>query len=133
VKVVIDTNVLISAFLFGGKPRQILQLVLNKEIEGITSLILLAELLDVLAKKFNFPQGKLRLIDGKIKKSFRVVYPTKHLRILKDEADNRVLEAAFEGECNFIVTGDQELLELGRHRSIQIITVDQFLKLTETK
>ena len=53
-KVVLDTNLLISALVFGGKPKQVYNLVLEKQIIGITSPILLAELTEVLTKKFNF-------------------------------------------------------------------------------
>lgn len=53
-KVVVDTNVLVSAWLFGGNPRTILELALNNQIEGITSPQLLSELSDVLLKKFGF-------------------------------------------------------------------------------
>lgn len=56
---------------------------------------------------------------------------------IRDEDDNRVLEAAIEGKCNFIVTGDKDLLELGKYKrslrlrlkKIQILTPAQFLDL----
>lgn len=126
-KVVLDTNILISALLFGGKPRQILKLVLNKQIKAVTSLILLAELSDVLMKKFDFSLEKTSLFEQKIKKYFQVVYPTQTINILKDTADNRVLEAAKTGDCQIIVTGDKELLELKEYKEIKILTADEFL------
>ena len=55
VSVVFDTNVLISGIAFGGKPREILEMIKNKEVLGVTSLVLLAELMDVLSKNSNIP------------------------------------------------------------------------------
>ncbi|PIU03254.1 putative toxin-antitoxin system toxin component, PIN family [Candidatus Shapirobacteria bacterium CG08_land_8_20_14_0_20_39_18] len=128
-KVVLDTNILISALLFGGKPRQILKLVLDRQIKAVTSLVLLAELSDVLIKKFDFSLEKTSLFEHKIKKYFEIVYPTQAINILKDTPDNRVLEAAIAGECQIIVTGDKELLELKEYKEIIISTADQFLNI----
>lgn len=128
VKIVLDTNILISAFGFGGKPREIFLLTLKKKIQGVISLVLLAELNEVILKKFPKLEPQLSLIEKQIKDKFLVVKPGKILNIVKDEDDNRVLEAAMEGNCNYIVTGDKELLELQSFRGIKIITADQFLK-----
>ncbi|MBI2040465.1 putative toxin-antitoxin system toxin component, PIN family [Candidatus Microgenomates bacterium] len=53
--------------------------------------------------------------------------PHETLHILRDEDDNRVLEAAREGNCDFIVTGDQDLLDLGKYKKIKILTSEEFL------
>ncbi len=130
VKVLIDTNVIISALLFGGKPREILKLAITKHIEAVTSPPLLAELLDVLSKKFSFPKETLKLTEHKIKQSFRMVHPIKQVDILNDNnPDNRVLEAALEGNCRYIITGDKELLALGSFEDVTILTANKFLNL----
>jgi len=132
VKVLIDTNIIVSALLFGGKPGEILKLVITKRIEAATSPPLLAELLDVLAKKFSFSKKTLKLTERKIKQSFTIVYPTKQINILKDNnPDNRVLEAALEGNCSYIITGDKELLELNTFKRIRIINAHQFLNIQD--
>ncbi len=46
---------------------------------------------------------------------------------VRDRDDNRVLEAAVEGDCDFIITGDRDLLELCKYKKIKIITPAQFL------
>lgn len=127
VSVVVDTNILISALLFGGKPREVLQIVINRDIRGIISSALLSELLDVLAKKFLFPKHKLFLVERKMTKAFALVYPAEHIVILADYADNRVLEAARAGQCQYIITGDKGLLKLGSYKTISIMTPEQFL------
>lgn len=123
----LDTNILISALVYGGKPEQIVKLILEKKVKGITSLTLLVELLDTLTQKFHFEPQKIQQIERLMKKSFHFVYPKRALHIVKDEDDNHVLEAAVEGNCKYIVTGDKQLLELRLFRGIKIITADQFL------
>lgn len=129
--IVLDTNVLISSLIFGGKPRRIFQKVLNNKIKAITSQYLLTELYEILIKKFRYPPEKLKLLDIKLKKNFKIVYPAKTIKILKDKPDNRVLEAAVEGKCQFIITGDKELLSLGIYKNIKIVNPNKFLLLVK--
>ena len=127
VKVVLDTNILVSSLIFGQKPQQIENLILEKNVIGITSSILLAELADVLTKKFHFNEFRLKQTEKKIEKNFIFVQPTSIIKILKDDSDNRVLEAAVEGKCQYIITGDKELLSLGKFKGIKIVKVAEFL------
>lgn len=129
-RIVLDTNILISAIHFGGKPRMILDLVeeSNSAIKAITSPVLLAELGETFAKKFNFDQDHIREIKSIIEDGFEIVYPKKELRVTRDKDDNRVLEAAMEGNCEYIVTGDKDLLLLKDYKCIKIVTSEQFLE-----
>ncbi len=128
IRAVLDTNVLVSGWLFGGNPRIILELALNGQIEGTTSPQLLSELSDVLLKKFSFSTARVRAVESKLKSRFKVVRPKSSITILRDIADNRVLEAAVAGSCHFIITGDKELLALKKFRKILIIPPEDFLK-----
>jgi putative PIN family toxin of toxin-antitoxin system len=131
IKVVLDTNVIISAIGFGGKPRIILELVLTKNIQAISSNVLLAELEDVIYKKFPLLTPEFEIINKQLRKNFKIVKPKKSVHILKDEPDNRVLEAAFESRSQYIVTGDKELLELESFGNIKIISAAEFLNITK--
>ncbi len=126
-RVVLDTNILTSALVYGGKPEKILRLALEKRIQVIISPILQAELADIIAKKFPLSLEDMYLLKHEMHKSFITVYPHTNLAVSRDEDDNRVLEAAVEGGCDFIVTGDKDLLDLGEFRNIKIITPTQFL------
>lgn len=128
IKVVLDTNVVISAIIFGGKPRKILELCIKRELQNHTSNFLLSELTGILVKKFKFHKSTTKAIKSKLEKISRTVNPKKTLNILKDTPDNRVLETALEGNCKYIITGDKELLELGSYKKIEIVNPDQFLK-----
>lgn len=128
VKIIIDTNIIISGIGFGGKPRKILQLILDNKIKAVISPILLAELEDVITKKFPKLANNFELINKKLRKKILVVKPKDSINVLKaDPDDNKVLEAAVEGKCSYIVTGDKELLDLTSYKNIKIITADQFL------
>src|ERR1041385_8567715 len=93
VKVLLDTNILISALGFGGKPRQVLQMVLEKKLKAISSPILLAEFHEVISKKFPQLSAHLQRIENKVKKVFIIVNPKQSINIVRDIDDNRVLEA----------------------------------------
>ena len=126
-KIVLDTNILISAFIFGGKPRQVLSFVLEKKIQAFISPILIAEFFDVVNKKFDLSAQELALTKTQIQNKFAIVHPKSEIKILRDDDDNRVLEAALEGGCSYIVTGDSDLLDLATFKNIKIVTPDVFL------
>lgn len=128
VRAVIDTNILISSFIFGGNPRKIIQALHENKFVAITTPTLISELLEVLAKKFYFTPDKLFLVEELIKETFLIVHPTNTIDIVRDIDDNRVLEAADQGKCQYIVTGDKDLLDLKKYQKIKIIPAEIFLK-----
>lgn len=130
-RAVLDTNVIVSGVIYKGKPRRVLELAFEENIKAFTSPILLAELVETLTKKFSLTPEQIALTEKEIKDVFRIVYPTKTLHIQKDQDDNRVLEAGVEGNCNYIVTGDKELLGLRVFKGIKILTAAQFLDILE--
>lgn len=129
VRVVLDSNIFISAYVFGGKPEEILKLIIAEQIQGITSQVLISEFLGVLRKKFGVSQNQILEIQSEIQDSFEVVWPVETFSIIRDTEDNRILEAAVEGKCDYIITGDDDLLRVGSFRRIKIVTPDQFLRL----
>ncbi len=106
--------------MFGGNPRTILFKVIRKDIKAVISDILTTELLDTLIKKFSIKNTDLLLIKSQIKDNFILVYPTNEINICRDVDDNRVLEAAVEGKCKWIITGDKDLLDLKRYKNIKL-------------
>lgn len=131
IKVVLDTNVLVSAIAIGGKPQRIVKMLLKEEIKGVTSAVLLSELQEVLNKKFPLRESDFKLTVSNIEELFEKVHPKKTLRVVRDDDDNRVLEAAVEGKCDYIVTGDRDLLDLKKYKKIKIVKPAEFLKLIE--
>lgn len=113
-KVVCDTNIYISAILFGGNPEKVLFLAGDKKIELIISPDILAELALVLKKKFGWNDWQISEVHAAIREIARVVTPGKTINIIKsDDCDNRILECALEAGADYIVSGDKHLLSLG--------------------
>lgn len=129
VKVVLDTNIFISALVYGGVPEKVLRMILTKELQVVISPVLQAELTDIITKKFPLSLADMYLLKEEMEKSFIIVNPHMDLDVVRDNDDNRVLEAAVEGDCEFIITGDQDLLELRKYKNIKIVTPAEFLKL----
>lgn len=125
--IILDSNILISAYVFGGKPEAVLNLIISEKVQGITSGVLISEFLDILRKKFGVSQAEILEIEEEIKNTFKIVFPSTAIHIVRDEDDNRVLEAAVEGECDCIITGDKDLLDLKKYKNIKILTAEKFL------
>jgi putative PIN family toxin of toxin-antitoxin system len=129
VRVVIDTNVLVSAFIVGGKPRRLV-LKLLEEHTVILSRQMLAELADVLARdKFIVKTSQVdRFLASLVRKS-KIVTPSSRFKVISEDPDDDVvLNTAYNGKADYIITGDKHLLALKEFKRIKIVTVTQMLE-----
>jgi uncharacterized protein len=128
-RVVADTNIYISALMFGGVPGRFLDLALGRRFTLVTSKALLDELDEKLRGKFAVSESDARAIRAKLEGNASVVNPDFELNAVADDPDdNRVLECAVAGEADFIVSGDRHLLRIGAYEGIAIVTVRQFVE-----
>ena len=130
-RVVIDTNVFRSAFIFGGKPLEIIRLLLKGEIEVYISPFIVNEIVRIFREKFAWEESKIEEILEMIKTKTIEVYPNFRVSIIsgKDD-DNRILECALEGKVNYIISGDKRhILPLREFEGIKIVSVNEFLKI----
>lgn len=127
-RIVLDTNVLISAVLFGGHPRELLQHAIQGRIRPVTSTRLLDELEELLERRFGFSP----VAAAETRSEFEVLAEVVELidvpRVCRDPDDDEVLAAAVLGRVTAIVTGDQDLLDLGMHDGIEILTPGFFAR-----
>lgn len=123
----LDTNVLVSAFQFGGKPRIILDLTLNGSLVPLSSVVLRDELFRILTGKFKVSVAVLKETTASYWEAVCWVEPTETVSLCRDEADNRVLECAIAGHADCIVTGDSDLLDLAEVATIAILRPGEFL------
>lgn len=131
--IVLDSNVVISGFLFGGPPGRVLEYLLEGSVRCFTSLPLLDEIRDVLRRpKFGlFPEQTLAFVE-ELRDLCRIVQPEMRVReITEDPADNAVLECAAAAGAGVIVSGDSHLLKLGRWRGVEILTPREFVRRME--
>jgi putative PIN family toxin of toxin-antitoxin system len=128
VKVVLDTNILISAFVFpGGQGERALNRIVEGRDQLLISLPLVHELLGVLGRKFGREQEELSRVAVFLADLGEMIHSRQKLRVLDDEADNRILECAMAGEADVIVTGDRAMLKLQSYRGIHIISLSGYL------
>ena len=133
-RVVIDTNVLVSAIVGRGKPRRLLRKVLGGH-SAVSSREMIAELADVLPReKFSLTEGQIgRFLSIYVRRS-EIVDLKRHVDAVKeDQDDNIVLGTAVNGRAAFIITGDKHLLALKEFEGVRIITVDAALRVLSAK
>jgi len=128
-KAILDTNVLISAYVFpGGRPEAVYRLALEGQLEIGTSRTLLAELGRVLGQKFGWMPDRVEAAVAQVARIAAVVEPSETVQVVTaDPADDRVLEAARAFGADVIVSGDRHLLDLGSWSEIVIISPAEFI------
>lgn len=128
-KVVIDNNVLVSAFGWHGKPEEVVRLATTGRIENFTSTEMLSELTRVVGyPKLRFPESLQAEIIETVFTSSSLVNVSESLKVINsDISDNRVLECAVAACVDFIISGDKHLLDLKKFRDIEIVTPEDFL------
>lgn len=133
-RVVLDTNVLVSAVLSrGSPPDSILQAWRRGSFELVIPTRLLRGLEKILARprirrRLRWSTDERTAFVTALSEGALVVTPEEELRVIQaDPADNRVLEAAARAEADYIVSGDRHLLELRSHEGIRIVTPARFL------
>ena len=129
IKVVLDTNIIVSAIVFGGKPRDIIYLIQEGKVQAFVSSSILYELKEVLTKKFNFNDEKLSEVEDLINKNFVSVSPKDSLKMIKSyPIDNKILEVAVESKADYLITGDKKhILPLKKIRKTKIVLAEEFL------
>ena len=123
-RVVFDSNVIISGFLFGGHPARLLEYTLGNSIHAFTSLPILDEVRDVLQRpKFGLSSEQALTLIEELHDLCDVVTPTKRVRAIStDPDDNIILECAQEANATLIISGDSHLLDLGRWKGVDIVS-----------
>lgn len=125
-RVLLDTDVLVSAVLFGGLPRRLLDGALRGELDLVSGVELLDEFEDVLIERFGFDRAAARLTRAEIEAVAELATPSDLPVVSRDPDDDVVLATAVAGRSAVVVTGDKDLLVLDVHFGIPIRTPRQF-------
>ena len=132
-QVVLDTNITVSGLLWGGPPRQIMDAARAGKLQVFTSIDLLEELEDVLAR--SKLAVRLQLV-GKTASALLEEYsvlttivaaPPLAEPVSRDPDDDVVLACALAAQAEAIISGDADLLVLGSYRGIPILTAPELL------
>ena len=136
--VVLDTNVLIrAAFRRDLDPDNLVARASRGEFEIATSAPLMAELSRMLSARrlepyYRWQVGEIEQFLRTLEARARNVEPSVELDVVRDAADNRLIEAAVEAEADYIVSTDRDLLDLVEYAGVQIVTQAQFLAILRT-
>ncbi|MBU4460652.1 MAG: putative toxin-antitoxin system toxin component, PIN family [Verrucomicrobia bacterium] len=128
-RVVLDTNVVISAFLFGGHPRRVIESILDGRSQGFVSLAILDEIRDVLRRpKFGLTPDQVLAVVEEFRALCEVVTPGDVVEVMEDDPDdNRILECALAADAQFIISGDAPLLDLVRWQDVSILSPGDYM------
>jgi uncharacterized protein len=128
-RVVLDTNVYISALHFGGKAAQMILYAQRGIIDIYLSRFILEEIQGVLMRKFYWQLIRTKEAIKLLEQLGRVIVPLERLTVIEDEPDNRILECAVSARVDYLVSGDKHLLKFKEFQGIRIITVNEFLEI----
>ena len=132
-RVVLDTNVIISGLNFSGNELLVLELARRGRFEFYLSNFILQETAGVLTRKFGWSEERSTQVLQILRGAAVVVEPQRILSVIEShQADNQVLACALEASADYLITGDRRhLLPLETHGKVRIINAPQFLSLLD--
>jgi len=130
-RIVLDTNVIISGILFGGIPRSILDMLISGKHDFFLSMAIIEEIREVLNRpKFGFDNGNALMVVEELHSLCTIVKPVKSINfIIDDPDDNKILECAVAAKAEIIISGDSHLLSVGSYKGIKILSPRQFISI----
>ena len=129
-RVVFDTNILVSALLWHGPPARCVELAQRGLVSPVTCNELLDEFAEVLLRRFQLTIAEAEQARRSVASFSELVVITGQLRVVADDPDDdKVVECAIVGKADYIVTGDRHLLALGQYSGISIVKAAQFLNI----
>lgn len=127
-KVVYDTNILISGLLWKGLPYRCLLLAKAGAVELFLCEEIISELSSKLRSKFNFTDTEVKMTIKEIRSFSKSIKIEGNLKVIKeDKDDDKFIECAYTSNAKCIVSGDRHLLNLKSHKGIEILNARDFL------
>jgi putative PIN family toxin of toxin-antitoxin system len=132
-KIVLDANIFISAFFWGGNPRT----VLRRSIAGIDELFITKEILDeindvIMRPKFYADENEINYFLHSIEEIANKIVPKRRINNgSRDKTDNKYIECGIAAHVDYIISGDVHLLEIEEYENIKIITAKEYLEIVK--
>ncbi len=135
-KVVLDTNVWVSALLWGGKPAAIVQAAEEGKVCIFISEGIAAEISEVLAypklEKIYTPELRREDLIEQVLKNARFVKAPSRVHVVEEHpADDKFLDCALAANADYVVSGDKHLLKVVSYKKTKILSVSDFLELIQ--
>ena len=131
-KIILDANVLISAFFWGGNPRKVLERAITKTDELFITKEILEEIEEVMGRpKFHADKEKIDYFINSLEEIGNKIIPKRKIKNgSRDKTDNKYIECGITANVDYIVSGDIHLLELKEYDSIKIVAPKEYLERT---
>ena len=131
-RVVVDTNVSVSALGFGGRPLEALLRTFDEERQLVASEETLRELERVMEyDRLPFTSAERTQYLTLLRLEAEIVQPENSITRVRDADDDTFLECAVEGDADVLVSGDEDLLDLHSYDGVDIVTPDEFVRMVE--
>ena len=128
IRVLPDTNIIISSVFWIGNPYEVIRRGILGGYKLVISAEILDEVVDKLRNKFQFPEESIQELIDILMTYCHIVEVTSKFDVVRDKKDNKIIECAFDGKVDYIVTGDPDLLDLKEFKGIKIINANEFLE-----
>lgn len=136
-KIILDTNILVSAFTSKLEhSTKIINLIsLLEELQSISSAPILDEVKNILSRtevktRFNYSTHEVEAFTSSIRDASTILKLKSNFKVIKeDQEDDGVLNTAYDGKVEYIVSGDHHLKNLGKFKGIKIVSPKQMLKI----
>lgn len=124
--IVLDSNVIIAAFLSRGLCTSVFELCIDKYTVIISEFIL-SEVSRILHKKYKLPKNYVDIIIGYLRESCLLkTYEKLSSNVCRDRDDDEILALAINNDVKYIVSGDKDLLVLKKYKKVRISTPREF-------
>lgn len=132
-RIVLDTNIMISAIIRNGKPRKLLEFGINGKYRILMSREILDEFSEVLQRpKFKTTLDEVvSIVSALVESSENVPIKSNLQVIVSDPDDDIIINTAHDGKADYIVSGDPDLKDLKNFKGIKIVLVDEMLKILD--
>ncbi len=132
-KIVLDTNVLVSGIFWGGLPKKIIELAIEKSISLYATESIVREyfrIIDKIGKKdlSLSNEWKMLLLD-----LITIIESNESIKICRDPYDDMFIECAVSCGASYIVSGDDDLLSLEKFNEIEIVTAKSYLAIIKER
>ena len=126
-RIIIDTNIVISGAFFNGLPKTILKSVADEKFDVFIS----DEILKEYHKSVNemLEKDKYHLnfaLFEAFMKNIKMIESKSNVKICRDPDDDKFINCAIDAKAIYIVSGDKDLLTIGQYEDIEILTAKEF-------
>ena len=121
---------LVSAILFGGRPAELIRMILLHAVAAVATQEIIKEYqstLDYLLQKYGGREVSMSL--DIICSAMEIIPAQSRVKVCRDPDDDKFISCAMDGRCYYIVSGDKDLLTLKRYLGVRIVTVSEFFEL----